>query len=361
MAKAFNDFIVRLVVAFLLVMLGVSTAQCAASPRAVGGTAYSLKGPTKAQLGHTAPLNANAASPVTAYVIPGQTTLLEYYTEYDPSPTCYEVSPGAWTVNTPPQHGAVSFRQVGGPLPNGDCASQNFTFAAIYYTLTDSSAVSDSFTATWATPDHLFSYQFTFSIGVFNVDLAKNNGNCGCVGGVAEGEPINGATGNLFEAQIDYVGGPDTHLALQRYYNSQAGAASSTFGANWTSSYTSSVSVNGSTAKVTRPDGRVETFIYNGTGWIGDSDVVDQLSGTASGGVQLTTSEDSVETYSVSGLLLSIATRAGLVTTLSYNASNQLTKVINHLAILAELHLWRWQWPGQPDDYAGRRGLRLCL
>ncbi len=203
MAKAFNDFIVRLVVAFLLVMLGVSTAQCAASPRAVGGTAYSLKGPTKAQLGHTAPLNANAASPVTAYVIPGQTTLLEYYTEYDPSPTCYEVSPGAWTVNTPPQHGAVSFRQVGGPLPNGDCASQNFTFAAIYYTLTDSSAVSDSFTATWATPDHLFSYQFTFSIGVFNVDLAKNNGNCGCVGGVAEGEPINGATGNLFEAQIE--------------------------------------------------------------------------------------------------------------------------------------------------------------
>lgn len=86
--------------------------------------------------------------------------------------------------------------------------------------------------------------------------------------------------------------------------------------------------MNGSTAKVTRPDGRVETFIYNGTGWIGDSDVVDQLSGTASGGVQLTTSEDSVETYSVSGLLLSIATRAGLVTTLSYNASNQLTKVM---------------------------------
>ena len=99
--------------------------------------------------------------------------------------------------------------------------------------------------------------------------------------GTAEGNPINSGTGNKFQAETDYIGGTATHLALTRYYNSQD-ITSSAFGADWHSMWHRGLSVAGSTATVTREDGREDTFTNNGSGiWVADPDVTSFNAGAA--------------------------------------------------------------------------------
>ena len=143
-------------------------------------------------------------------------------------------------------------------------------------------------------------------------------------------DPVNIITGNMFLAEKDYAGAPNTELALVRYYNSQD-YSSPGFGANWHSTYHRSLTVVGRTVQITRADGRGDIFILTSGVWTGNKNVPSTLvpipaSGTQTGW-KLTLADDSVETYSLEGLLQTITTRAGLVTTLAYNASNQLVTV----------------------------------
>jgi hypothetical protein len=48
----------------------------------------------------------------------------------------------------------------------------------------------------------------------------------------SSGDPINAATGNVFEAETDFAAAPVTELALTRYYNSQD-TIKGAFGAGW--------------------------------------------------------------------------------------------------------------------------------
>lgn len=153
--------------------------------------------------------------------------------------------------------------------------------------------------------------------------------NCGappCPRAMA-GNPINTATGNKFHAETDFVGAPNTHLTFQRFYNSQ-GTGSTTFGANWRSTWHSSIAqADSTTLKVARADGRVDTFTLSSGAWTSDPDVTSKLTALDGGGWKLVTPDDSTELYSFDGRLLSITTRAGLVTTLTYDGSNRLTTV----------------------------------
>ena len=151
-----------------------------------------------------------------------------------------------------------------------------------------------------------------------------------CQAGV--GNPVNPATGNKAQLETDFLGAPHTMLELRRFYNSQD-IGSVGFGANWRGFYDRSLTQPNATAvEAKRADARVDTFTKSGTGtWLPDPDVTSVLSPIMNGANQtgwtLRLSDDSVETYDLSGKLLSIRTREGLVATLAYNASNRLTSV----------------------------------
>lgn len=140
------------------------------------------------------------------------------------------------------------------------------------------------------------------------------------------GNPINAATGNKLQIETDFVGAPQTQLELMRYYNSQDATATA-FGANWRGSYHRGlVQPDSTTAKVTRADGRVDTFTLNAGVWQADPDVTSRLIAVTNGW-QLVLEDDTIELYLSDGRLSTITTRAGLVTTLSYDTSTRLSTV----------------------------------
>lgn len=144
------------------------------------------------------------------------------------------------------------------------------------------------------------------------------------------GNPINVANGNKFQVEVDFTGAASTGLNFTRYYNSQD-TTSSPIGARWRSEWFRNLSVSGSTVTVTRSDGRQDVFTLSNGVYTADPDVESVLAAVLTNGMitsyKLTTVFDSIETYSPSGQLLSVTSRAGLTTALAYNAANQLTKV----------------------------------
>jgi YD repeat-containing protein len=152
--------------------------------------------------------------------------------------------------------------------------------------------------------------------------------------GTAEANPINAVTGNKFQAETDFVGGPATGLLLTRFYNS-ADFTGSAFGPKWRSTWHRELGItpDGSLVTATREDGRKETFRRTGAGvYIADADVTNRLTPVLDAGKnvvgwQLVTTDDAVETYASSGLLTSVMTRAGRVTRLAYDAAKRLTTV----------------------------------
>jgi RHS repeat-associated protein len=190
------------------------------------------------------------------------------------------------------------------------------------------------------------------------------------------GNPINPATGNKYQEEVDYSGRGDFPLTLRRYYNSypemmgdlqfdgtgssgfpyattygaaatlqlsfadpksNAGhAASASNGANWTHFYqrslfiTTPVTASGidfTTAVIHRHTGRVLTFYLYQNAWRSDSDVNERLVALPNGTYQLTNSADEVELYNASGRLTSITNRAGISHTVAYDACNRVTTV----------------------------------
>jgi RHS repeat-associated protein len=165
----------------------------------------------------------------------------------------------------------------------------------------------------------------------------KNNGNPGCPN-ACEGNPINTATGNKFQTETDFVLSPDIGLEFHRYYNSQD-FNSTGFGIGWRSTWQQSIvnTSNSNVVKAVRADGRVDTFTKNTSGvWQADPDVTSRLTDVVNSanlqtGWKLTTPEDNVELYTLEGRLTSITNRAGQITKLEYNASNQLSIVTGYL------------------------------
>jgi RHS repeat-associated protein len=155
------------------------------------------------------------------------------------------------------------------------------------------------------------------------------------------GEPINLATGNVFESTMDYRTAGQNPLTFVRYYNSLENTAeidgilihtyATSMGTNWRSNYDRFLHLGTSTVNAERPDGQILTFMLKSAVWTPDSDVDVTL--TKSGSTwTLTDHNDTVETYTtLSGgayaQLNSIKLRDGYTMTMGYNGSNQLTSV----------------------------------
>ncbi|HYL35196.1 MAG TPA: RHS repeat-associated core domain-containing protein [Bryobacteraceae bacterium] len=153
------------------------------------------------------------------------------------------------------------------------------------------------------------------------------------IGCVFCGEPIDIATGNLFEQENDYETSGSNRLAFRRYYNSMSSSVStlaSTLGKNWRSNFDRYLSLSSGKVIVERPDGRQITFTQNGSAWTTDTDVEVRL---ASSGTTWTLADDNdtVETYrtlnSTEALLQAIVARNGYTQTMAYDASNRLNSV----------------------------------
>jgi RHS repeat-associated protein len=163
------------------------------------------------------------------------------------------------------------------------------------------------------------------------------------------GNPCNAATGNKYETETDYAGAGA--MRFERYYNSVSvpGAA---FGLQWRGTYDRRVAERSATSgkryeypdnetmqllnmqipmfasvALERPDGKTFWFTqFSGGPWKSEPDIDGTLAKTESGWTY-STRDGTVESYDVSGRLVSITDRAGLAEALTYNGSGQLTQV----------------------------------
>jgi len=159
---------------------------------------------------------------------------------------------------------------------------------------------------------------------------------CDTPGGCSAGDPLDIATGNLFEQVTDYETAGQNKLRYARSYNSTANTTNpstfaKTLGVNWRSLYDRYLTIVSSTSVTAeRADGQVLTFTSNGGVWTSDTDVDVTL--TQAGSIwTLTDHNDTVETYTTvsasEAVLASIQARGGYTQTLTYNTSNQLASV----------------------------------
>ncbi len=161
--------------------------------------------------------------------------------------------------------------------------------------------------------------------------LGDPTGQCPCAG---VGEPIQVATGNLFEKAVDYTTVGNNPLAFKRFYNSQADptAAASSLGTRWRSSFDRYIRIlsSGTNVIAERADGQEFYFSPQKSGWASDSDVDVTLANSGSTWT-LTDHDDTVETYTaISATEARLSTsqnRNGYTQTLTYNSSNQLLSV----------------------------------
>jgi len=137
--------------------------------------------------------------------------------------------------------------------------------------------------------------------------------------------PVQIGTGNKWQHEIDISHGATLDWA--RYYNSTAPLASVNIGTGWTHTYARSINSQSSISwmLVRRQDGKAFNFNPVSGGWLSDADIADRLtelknaSGIRTGWRYTVAADDSIETYSAAGKLLSIADRAGRLQTLTYD------------------------------------------
>lgn len=159
----------------------------------------------------------------------------------------------------------------------------------------------------------------------------QERGCCAKEGNTSVGDPIDVATGNMFDRETDYRGNGFAPLLFERYYNSIDGG-NGVLGTNWSHTYSRSIEhlpiSATSIALAHRPDGRIITFNNASGSWSSQPDIAARLTRTLSPlGWRYTDESDTVETYDDTGRLLSIATRSGALTTLTYDTSGVLTTV----------------------------------
>jgi YD repeat-containing protein len=146
--------------------------------------------------------------------------------------------------------------------------------------------------------------------------------------------PVNGATGNKYQVEVDYPPVADHPLFFARHYNASSHRARA-LGRGWLHTYDRLFSftgtAQGSTALLVRPEGQAFRFTREATGWQPDADVNHRLTDAVVNGQvqwQLTVAEDnSTEIYDASARLTSIIRADSRRVSLSYDANGRLRHV----------------------------------
>ncbi|WP_282957369.1 DUF6531 domain-containing protein [Methylovulum psychrotolerans] len=144
---------------------------------------------------------------------------------------------------------------------------------------------------------------------------------------------MNPGTGDKLQTETDYLG--SGKLRFVRYYHSSVNAATGSVGIQWQHNYDGKIySAGGTIARVMYANGKQIIYKLGSGGWFADADndgnidtdITDKLA-QVSGGWQLTTTDDTVESYDINGKLTVIKDRSGYTQTLSYNGLGQLLSV----------------------------------
>ncbi|MCG8433990.1 MAG: DUF6531 domain-containing protein, partial [Gammaproteobacteria bacterium] len=148
--------------------------------------------------------------------------------------------------------------------------------------------------------------------------------------------PVNITTGNKFQRETDYVSASDSGLRFERFYNSLENAPAGIMG-GWRHTWESELEISPSGVDVTmiRADGKVIRFHKQGGVWVAGPNssmpalnVIETLE-EIPGGWRVTTPNDDIETYDSSGKLTGVTSRGGRTYQLTYNGSDELTRVEN--------------------------------
>jgi RHS repeat-associated protein len=143
--------------------------------------------------------------------------------------------------------------------------------------------------------------------------------------------PVNGATGNKYQAETDYAAPGRLPLEFKRYYNSAYNDLRA-LGPRWRHSYDRQLTLSANNADAVRPDGRAYHFIQSGANWLPDTDVNDKLSPITNGWRYVLAEDDSSEYYDADGRLTAVVSREGLAQDLVYDAAERLVSVTDRLS-----------------------------
>jgi len=146
--------------------------------------------------------------------------------------------------------------------------------------------------------------------------------------------PVNDATGNKFQQELDYQGGGDFPLQFIRYYNS-AYSDVRALGKSWRHNYERELYFNSTktNAYIIRPNGKAYRFTKSGGIWASDADINDRFTAITNAGGSITgwslfKSEDkSFEYYDANGRLITLVNRGGMTQDISYDAGGRLSSV----------------------------------
>ncbi|MBX9917459.1 MAG: L,D-transpeptidase family protein [Nitrosomonas sp.] len=138
---------------------------------------------------------------------------------------------------------------------------------------------------------------------------------------------MNTATGNKFAEEIDIASSGS--LSFSRYYNAKGLSGNSQIGSAWSHTFNHNLFINPETVTATRPDGKLAYFRLTGSSWVNQQAGGDRLVQIPGSGWQLTTTDDTIETYNTTGKLLAITSRNNRTQMLSYDANGRLTSVVD--------------------------------
>lgn len=159
----------------------------------------------------------------------------------------------------------------------------------------------------------------------YTVQKGRPDDSLSCAPTASQGNPINSATGNKFQEELDFSIGSIDPIKFIRYYNS--------VDMMWRHSYSTRLEINEEGVRLISADGR-ESFFSAANGLFRSSTDMGALSKVGEEWVYQSPANERLM-FSFSGRLLSRQSKDGYTTTLAYDASS--IKITNARGLSAEL------------------------
>ena len=138
-------------------------------------------------------------------------------------------------------------------------------------------------------------------------------------------DPVDGATGQFYEDELDLSLGGPLNLQFVRYYGSglSSGGYKSSLGVNWMCNFDVGMALNTNTAQVLLFRGKIVTFSKSGGSWtlLSPADIGYQFAAAGSGYQFMSPASGLTYTFNSAGKLAGIADQKGNVLTVTQGAN----------------------------------------